>query len=362
MRCRSTLGALALFVALSLGATGFAVSTPQIWTVLAFDAKGDGRDPSLPDAAQLSYRYDQQQDMLWFRLSLYGKANQDAFGVNIVMDTGGDDAAKMNWWGSNKDFKFDKLVTAWVTRAGGRYHGTIGVGDAAGAKAKNFNNLVQNNLEVRTEGDAIVVGLKRSDLTDKMKMSLIAAVGSNERWNDDIPNATSVTLDLAAARPTRGLRELDFGRNNFRLPSTYKTLANDQPPLIVRKGRGRETLILIPGVYSGSQVFDEFMKRNESQYRFYLVTPPGLNGTSARPLPPETTSYGELSWTRRLERDVLDLISREKLNRPVIVAHGFPGSLIAAEMGDGGPPFRRIGRGYRHRRYSGAVLSVAQRP
>jgi len=350
MRGRSTLGELAFFVALSLGATGFAVSTPQIWTVLAFDAKGDGRDPSLPDAAQLSYRYDQQQDMLWFRLSLYGKANPEAFGVNIVVDSGGNDAAKMNWWGANKDFKFDKLVTAWVTRANGRYQGTIGVGDAAGAKAKNFNNLVQNNLEVRTEGDAIVVGLKRSDLTDKMKISLIAAVGSNERWNDDIPNTMPVTLDLAAARPTRGLRELDLGRNNFQLPSSYKTLKDDQPPLIVKKGRGRETLILIPGVYSGSQAFDDFMKRNESHYRFYLVTPPGLNGTSARPLPPETTSYGELSWTRRLERDVLDLVSREKLKKPVIVAHGFPGSLIAAEMA------------VRHPEVLGGVIDIAVTP
>src|SRR5260370_937580 len=116
------------------------------------------------------------------------------------------------------------------------------------------------------------------------------------------------------------------------------------------KGRGRETLILIPGVYSGNAAFDGFIARNQSQYKFYLVTPPGLNQTSARPLPPETTSYGELTWTRRLERDVLDLISREKLNKPVIVAHGFPGSLVAHELA------------IRHPRVLGGVIDIAVVP
>src|SRR5438067_8176689 len=72
-------------------------ATTQIWTVLAVDPRGDGQDPSLADAAQLSYRYDKQQDMLWFRVSLYGKPNEEAFGVNIVVDTGANDADKMNW-------------------------------------------------------------------------------------------------------------------------------------------------------------------------------------------------------------------------------------------------------------------------
>ena len=304
----------------------------EVWTVLAFDAKGDGRDPSLADAAQLSYRYDKQQDLLWFRVTLYGKPNEASFGVNIVVDTGADEAARMNWWGANKDFKFDKLVTAWVTRANGGYQGTIGVGDVAGVKARNINNLLHDDLQIRVEGDSILIGIKRTDLTDKMKMNLIVAVGSNQQWNDDIPDTRSVTLDLSAPRPVRGIRELDLERNNFSFPSDYKTLADKEPPQIIRKGSGRKTLVLIPGLYSGNEVFDGFIARNQSQYKFYVVTPPGLNGTAARPLPPEAASYGERTWTRRLERDVVDLIRREKLVRPVIVTHGFPGSLIAHEL------------------------------
>src|SRR5215510_5388980 len=165
--------------------------------------------------------------MLWFRLSLYGKPNEAAFGVNIVVDTGADDAAKVHWWGANKDYKFDKLITAWVTRGAGGYQGKIGVADAAGVKAKNPNNLLQNNLKISVEGDSIVIGVKRTDVTDKMKMNLIAAVGSNVEWNDDIPNTRPVAIDLSAPRPPRGLRELDLGRNNFRFPSSYKTLADN---------------------------------------------------------------------------------------------------------------------------------------
>src|SRR5262249_30621785 len=68
----------------------------EIWTVLAGDPAGDGKDSSLADAAQLSYQYDKQQDLLWFRLSLFGAPNAEKFGVNIVVDTGGDEATKMN--------------------------------------------------------------------------------------------------------------------------------------------------------------------------------------------------------------------------------------------------------------------------
>ena len=219
-----------------------------------------------------------------------------------------------------------------MARENDNYAGTVGVADAAGARVKNFNNLGKDNLKISVEGDSLVLGIKRTDVTDKMTMHAIAAVGSDQRWNDDVPNARSALLDLSAPRPARGLREIDLSRNNLRFASDYKTLANNQPPLVTKKGTGRQTLILIPGVYSGKDIFDGFITRNRSQYKFYVLTPPGLNGTPARPLPPETTSYGEFTWTRLLERDILALIAQEKLDKPVIVTHGFPGSPAAQEL------------------------------
>jgi len=132
-------------------------TSAQVFTVIGLKPKGAARDSSLAQAAQMSYSYDKQQDLLTFRITLYAKRNEQAFGVNLVFDTGADDSAKMNWWGANNAFKFDKLVTAWVKRGNNGYEGTIGIGDAAGARAKQFNNLMQNNLQIRIEGNSIVM-------------------------------------------------------------------------------------------------------------------------------------------------------------------------------------------------------------
>jgi len=307
-----------------------AVASAQVYTALTFDVKGDGRDPSLADAAQLAYRYDKQQDLLWFRVSLYGVPNENAFGVNIVVDTGDDNAARMNWWGGNKTFKFDKLITAWVTRGVKGYEGTVGVGDVAGVNAKQLNNLRQNNLQIRIDGDSILIGVKRAVVTDKLKMNVIAAVGSNDQWNDDIPNTGSAAIDLSKTTP--GVRELDVGRNNLELPKEYKTLADLRPPVITKKGGGKQTLILVPGMYSGAKSFDSFIARNQSQYKCFLLIPPGINGTPSRAMPAPGTSFSELTWTRSLERDILDLIRREKLTKPIIVAERQPGAQAAIEL------------------------------
>ncbi len=304
----------------------------QIWTVLAADPKGDGKDPSFADAASLSYRYDKQEDQLWFRIGLYGAPNPKAFGVNLVFDTGEDSGKKTNWWGANKVFAFDKILTVWVTQGDNGYVGTIGIGDAAGVKARQITNLLQNNLQIRTESNAIVIGVKRTDITDKMTMKLIAAVGSNERWNDDIPNVGSAAIDLTANRSARGLREIDTSRDNFNFPTGYKTLPDEQPPPITKRGHGKQTFVLIPGVYSGLSSFDQFIARNESRYTFYVLTPPGINGTPARAMPAGGLKLGERPWTRLLERDIRNLIKTKKLKNPVIMTDSHPGSTAAVEL------------------------------
>ena len=330
MRTNKTLASVLLVSLLILFAADVAMA--QIWTVAAAKPKGTGRDASLPEAAVLSYRYDKQQDVVWFRIALYGPLNQQAFGVNLIFETGSVDAAKMNWWGANKAFKFDRLVTAWVTRAGNGYDGTMGVADANGVRQKQYTNLAQGNLQILTDSDAILIALKRTDVTNDLKLKLIAAVGSNQKWNDDLPGAGFATIDLAAERPQRGLREIDLGRNNFAFPADYKTLkANNSSP-ITRVGRGQQAMILIPGLYSGKTSFDDLIKRNESHCRFFVVTPPGLNGTIARSLPEASASFHEPVWTRSLEQDILKLIAREHLIKPIIVAEREPGSVASLDL------------------------------
>jgi hypothetical protein len=73
---------------------------PSLGIVIAVDLKGDGRETSVADAAHLSYRNDTPQDMLSFRVRPFGRSNPDSFGLNIVVDTYGADAGRMNWWGA----------------------------------------------------------------------------------------------------------------------------------------------------------------------------------------------------------------------------------------------------------------------
>lgn len=315
---------------IALIANAAASITAQVYTVLSFDPKGDVRESSSPDAAQLAFHYDKEKDTLWFRIALYGKANEAGFALSLLIDTGGEDANKMNWWGSNKSFRFDRIVTANVTRAAGGYQGTIGVGDIAGVNSKQFTNLRQNNLQIKVEGDSIVIGVKRSDITDKLTMKLIASVGSNQEYTDDLPNAGSAAIDLSKLTP--GVREIDISRNNLELPKSLTTLPDNSPPVISRRGRGQRSLILVPGMYSGSKSFDSFTARNQSQYKLFLLTPPGLNGTAPRAAPPVTTSLSELTWTRLLERDILELIRKEKLKKPVLVAERQPAAQAAIEL------------------------------
>jgi pimeloyl-ACP methyl ester carboxylesterase len=314
---------------------GFIVITPtlaaaQVYTVLTFDPKGDARDPALGDAAQLAYHYDKEQDMLWFRIAFYGKPNDQAFGLSLFVDTGADDTNKMNWSRGNRNFKFDTVITADVTRSANGYEGTIGVGDVAGIKAEQRTNLRQNNLRIRTEGDSIIIGVKRSDITDKTKINFIASIGAAQQWNDDIPNAGFASIDLSKITP--GVREIDVSRNNLELPKGYKAVPDNVPPVIVKRGRGKQALILVPGMYSGNKSFDGFITRNESQYKIFLLTPPGLNGTPGRAMPASGSSFSQLTWTRRLEQDILELVRKEKLNKPVILAERQPAAQAAIEV------------------------------
>lgn len=311
---------------------GLSTWDSSVWTVLSADLKGDGRDASLADAAQFSYRYDKQHDYLWFRVGLYGAPNEQSFGVNIAVDTGAGETIKTAWWGSNNTFKFDKLLTAWVTRGANGYEGTIGVGDKAGVETRQFNNLAQNNLRVQIEGDAILLGVKRTDLTDKLKMNLIAAVGSNQVWNDDVPTIGSSAIDLTIERPTRGLREIDLARNNFELPADQRTQPANKATVVTARGTGSQALILVPGVYSGAHSFDDLIARNRSRYKFYVVNPPGINRTLPRAMPTSSSRFSELTWTRRFEQDLLQLIVDKKLKKPILVAESHPASIAVVEL------------------------------
>src|SRR5689334_15455048 len=139
--------AIVLFVVWLLGLA--AAPPPSVWTVLAIDPIGDMTDHSLPDAAQLCYRYDAGGDELWIRLSFYEPPSVDAFRIALAIDTGSDNGHKVQWQGPNHGFQYDTLLTATVRRVGGRFEGSAG--DA---------------MRISGAGQAVLAAVKLAGVTD----------------------------------------------------------------------------------------------------------------------------------------------------------------------------------------------------
>lgn len=192
-------GGLVVILLYLAGSTMYA----QNWNEIASDGQGDGANPSLNDGKSLSWYYNSATDSLWFRVEVYGPMATNAFGVNIVLDTDGNPANGDAWWGNNGGFRYDRLITAWVTRSGQNYVGTIGVADPGGVAANDYGNLHRNNLQVIVDQaqNSYLIGVLRSDVDTDGNMRAIAAVGSNQYWNDDIPNSGAGILEESSAEP-----------------------------------------------------------------------------------------------------------------------------------------------------------------
>jgi hypothetical protein len=167
------------------------------WRELAQDAAGDGARPSLPDARTLSVCDDAKNGRVWFRVGLAEPPPVDGFGVNIVLDLDGRQDNGREWWGANKAFRFDRLVTAFVQlRDGDVYQGTFGVADAEAVfKGEMADARFETpKLVVDEAGRALYLGVSRAALGVSGELSALAAVGSSFLHNDDVPDKGSARL------------------------------------------------------------------------------------------------------------------------------------------------------------------------
>jgi len=168
------------------------------WTELAKDDQGDIQTPGLPDAKALSYHYDAKNDVLWLKIDLYEPFAKSWFGINVAVDSDRDQTTGMNWWGLNQKFRFDRLLTVWVSDVGKYYQGTVGVADVDGLNAGKMDNLASGGIRVsRGPGDtSLIVGVERRALAGERTFDLICTVGSTLLGNDDLPNTRWVHLEL----------------------------------------------------------------------------------------------------------------------------------------------------------------------
>lgn len=140
----------------------------------------------------------------------------------------------------------------------------------------------------------------------------------------------AVCLGPAATAQRRAMAQ-DSSLNNLVHPAGYQTAASALGR--VRKvGHGPRSMVLIPGLGFGGDVFDEFMGPREAQFTMYAVTLAGFGGTPAPPMPGPGTSYAALTWTKAAAAAIIELLDRERIGRATLVAHWIGGSQLALRL------------------------------
>lgn len=174
------------------------------WKSLASEGQGDGLYAKLPDAKELAYALAPKGDLIWFKVRVYEPLPENWFGINVAIDNDGNPDNGMSWWGTNKTFKFDRLVSAYLFRAEGYWQGVVGVGDSEGAGRSFVNNLSRDiRVAVDRENREIIVGLSRRYLGEGGTLRVISTVGSSFSNNDDLPNEGAVSFSLTGAPPAK---------------------------------------------------------------------------------------------------------------------------------------------------------------
>lgn len=159
------------------------------WQLLLTDTIADGQNPNSSDGKALYYHYNRQTDSLWFKLETYSPISTLDPALSISLDTDNDQTTGTSWYGSNKSFKVDLMLSAGPVRQGNGYAGYNGITNATGIANREWINVKKGNLTYYFDPDqhAYYLGIKRSDLGNHSeKVNLIGSVGANSLWNDDI--------------------------------------------------------------------------------------------------------------------------------------------------------------------------------
>jgi pimeloyl-ACP methyl ester carboxylesterase len=120
--------------------------------------------------------------------------------------------------------------------------------------------------------------------------------------------------------------------NNLILPQNYKPSVYGEIPEYVKKGNGKQALILIPGLGLDESIFNDFMKSNVKDYTMYAITIPGYGKTMAPPIPATDSSYGLQYWNKGVMLGILKLIEKEKIINPIIAGYFTQGTQLALRL------------------------------
>jgi hypothetical protein len=163
------------------------------------DGRGDTVSARLPDAREIQLAVDASEGRAWFRFVLYDPPPDWWFGMNVALDIDGDPDNGMAWWGQNKRFHFDVLVTAYLNRGAGYWEGMVGVADAAQVGEGRFDGRSADvQVAVDPARRTLAIGVPRAalGLAPGGRVRLIGTVGSNMTFNDDVPDEGALEVEI----------------------------------------------------------------------------------------------------------------------------------------------------------------------
>jgi pimeloyl-ACP methyl ester carboxylesterase len=124
----------------------------------------------------------------------------------------------------------------------------------------------------------------------------------------------------------------DSTLNNLIHPADYRTCQLGELGVVRKEGSGNRNMILIAGLGFGGDVFNNFVEANKQKYTLYVVTPAGFANTPAPPMPARGVPYAQLTWTNGVVAGIINLIEKEKLVKPIVVAHFVTATQVAFSL------------------------------
>jgi pimeloyl-ACP methyl ester carboxylesterase len=124
----------------------------------------------------------------------------------------------------------------------------------------------------------------------------------------------------------------DTTLNNLIHPAGYQICEPGQLGTVRKQGSGKRNMIIITGLGFGGDVFDNFMEANKKKYTMYVVTPAGFANTPAPPMPASGVPYAQLTWTNNIVTGIVNLIMKEKIVKPIVVAHFVTATQVAFNL------------------------------
>ncbi len=82
-------------------------------------------------------------------------------------------------------------------------------------------------------------------------------------------------------------------------------------------GKGKQTIIFIPGFASSGKVWEETTAKFEKNFTCYVLTMAGFAGAK----PQSNPSFNQ--WAEQ----IADFIKKEKINQPIVIGHSMGGGL-----------------------------------